>query len=259
MSHELRTPLNIIGSTQQLITQLNNSGSISSEDLSRYMEISNNNQKKLVKIINDLIDSIRMSEGVYKLFIEEKDIIYVIEEAALSLNSLAEEKDINLIIDTTIEECIMKFDETAIERCIASIVSNAIKFTNPGGEILINIIDLYSILKIEISDTGSGIDSENIDNIFDIFSQNVNSQREVSMGSGLELTIIKGLIDLHNGNIFVKSELGKGTTFTIILPKTIRETDEVQKIINSIVEIKILKHLCMVHRCFSYLGNNFII
>lgn len=227
MSHELRTPLNVIGATQQLITRLNNNGSISSEDLSKYMEISDNNQKRLLKIINDLIDSTKMNEGMYKLLVEEKDIIYVIEEAALSLKSLAEEKEINLIIDTNVEECIMKFDEDAIERCIINIVGNAIKFTNPGGEILVNIMDFYSILKIEISDTGSGIPAEKIDTIFDRFDQAVNSKREVSMGSGLGLTITKGLIELHTGNVFVKSKLGEGTTFTIILPKTIEETNEV--------------------------------
>lgn len=160
-----------------------------------------------------------MNEGIYKLFIEEKDIIYIIEEATLSLKSLTEKKGIDLIVDTNSEDCVMKFDQNAIERCIINIVGNAIKFTNTSGKILVNIIDLDNILKIEISDTGSGIPPEKLDSIFDRFSQVVNSKREVSKGSGLGLTITKGLIELHGGNITVTSELGKGTTFTIILPK----------------------------------------
>lgn len=221
MSHELRTPLNVIGATQQLIVNLSKKGTISSKELLRYMNINDANLKRLLSIINDLIDSTKMNEGIYSLLIEEKDIIYVIEEAALSLRSLAEEKEIDLIVDTNTEDCIMKFDQDAIERCIINIVGNAVKFTNSGGKILVNMIDSQSALTIEISDTGSGIPPQKLDNIFDRFSQVVDSHREFSKGSGLGLTITKGLIDLHGGDITVTSELGKGSTFTITLPKDI--------------------------------------
>lgn len=219
MSHELRTPLNVIGATQQLIVNLNKKGTISSKDLSRYMKINDNNLKRLLNIINDLIDSSKINEGIYSLLLEEKNIIYVIEEAALSLKSLAEEKEIDLIIDTNTEDCIMKFDPVSIERCIINIVGNAIKFTDSYGKILVNIVDSHSILTIEISDNGIGIPPEKIHSIFDRFSQVVSSKREFSKGSGLGLTITKGLIELHGGDITVTSELGKGSTFTIKLPK----------------------------------------
>ena len=224
MSHELRTPLNVIGATQQLIVNLNKSGKISSKELSRYMKINDNNLKRLLNIINDLIDSTKMNEGIYSLLIEEKDIIYVIEEAALSLKSLAEEKEIDLIVDTNTEDCIMKFDQDAIERCIINIVGNAIKFTDSCGQILVNIIDSHDILTIEIIDNGSGIPPEKITSIFDRFSQVVNSKREFSKGSGLGLAITKGLIELHGGDITVTSELGEGSTFTITLPKNANKT-----------------------------------
>ena len=175
MSHELRTPLNVIGATQQLIVNLNKTGNISSNELARYMKISDNN--------------------------------------------LAEEKEIDLIFDTNIEDCIMNFDQDAIERCIINIVGNAIKFTNKNGQILVNLIDSDNTLTIAISDTGSGIPLEKIDSIFDRFSQVVSSKREFTKGSGLGLTITKGLIELHGGTITVTSELDKGSTFTIILPK----------------------------------------
>lgn len=221
MSHELRTPLNVIGATQQLIVNLNKEGNITSEKLSKYMKISDNNLKRLLGIINNLIDSTKLNEGMYNLLIEENNIIYVIEEAALSLKTLAEEKEIDLIVDTNTEECIMKFDRDSIERCIINVVGNAIKFTNSCGKILVNIIDSPSVLTIEISDNGSGIPPEKIAGIFDRFSQVINSKREFSKGSGLGLTITKGLIELHGGDITVTSELGKGTSFTIVLPKNI--------------------------------------
>ncbi|WP_303006777.1 ATP-binding protein [Romboutsia ilealis] len=219
MSHELRTPLNVIGATQQLIVNLNKTGNISSNELARYMKISDNNLKRLLNIINDLIDSTKMNEGIYNLLLEEKNIVYVIEDITLSLKSLAEEKEIDLIFDTNIEDCIMNFDQDAIERCIINIVGNAIKFTNKNGQILVNLIDSDNTLTIAISDTGSGIPLEKIDSIFDRFSQVVSSKREFTKGSGLGLTITKGLIELHGGTITVTSELDKGSTFTIILPK----------------------------------------
>lgn len=113
----------------------------------------------------------------------------------------------------------MKFDPAAIERCIVNIVGNAIKFTDNHGQILVNMIDSDDILTIEISDTGIGVPPEKLDSIFDRFSQVVSSKREFSKGSGLGLTITKGLVELHGGEISVSSEFGKGTTFIIKLPK----------------------------------------
>ena len=227
MSHELRTPLNVIYSIQQLLDDLNNKDKITKKELSRYIEMCCKNVHRLLKLINDLIDSSKIDAGSYKLFVEEKDLIYVVEEAALSLKSLVEQKGINLIFDTEIEECLMSFDENAIERCIINIVNNASKFTDEGGEIFVYISDLNDKIKIDIRDTGSGIPEENLDSIFDRFSQVVNSKREASAGgSGLGLTITKRLVELHNGEISVKSKINEGSTFTIVLPKTVKGEDE---------------------------------
>lgn len=224
MSHELRTPLNIIYSIQQLVLDVNEKETLTKKDLKRYMEMSGKNIQRLLKLINDLIDSSKIDAGSYKLFIEEKDIIYTVEEAALSLKSLVEQKGVNLIFDTEIEELVMQFDENAIERCIINIVNNAAKFTSEGGEIFVNLTDDNENIRIDIRDTGCGIPKEKLNNIFDRFNQVVNSKREASYGgSGLGLTITKRLIELHNGEIFVKSEVGKGSTFTLILPKVVTE------------------------------------
>ena len=227
MSHELRTPLNVIYSIQQLLNDLNDKDKITKKELSRYIEMCCKNVHRLLKLINDLIDSSKIDAGSYKLFVEEKDLVYVVEEAALSLKSLVEQKGINLIFDTEIEECVMIFDENAIERCIINIVNNASKFTDADGEIFVYISDLDDKIKIDIRDTGSGIPEENLDTIFDRFSQVVNSKREASSGgSGLGLTITKRLVELHNGEISVTSKINEGSTFTIVLPKTVKEEKE---------------------------------
>ena len=219
MSHELRTPLNVIYSTEQLIRELNKADEgIDREKLNDYMGIMRNNAKRLLKIINDLIDSSKIEHGSYRIEIKEVDIVYIVEEAALSLREYIEGKGINLIVDPEMEEKIIEADSGEIERCIVNIVSNAGKFTRAGGNIEVNIKDLDNFVKIEIIDDGIGIDKEFHKLIFNRFNQVVDKNAEVKGGSGLGLTITKKIIDIHNGDIYVESEAGKGSKFTIILP-----------------------------------------
>ena len=219
LSHELRTPLNVIYSTEQLIKELNkNEEGIGREKLDHYMSIIKNNTKRLLKIINDLIDSSKIEHGSYNINIEEIDIVYVVEEAALSMKEYIGVKDIELIVDPEIEEKIIEADKSEIERCIVNIVGNAYKFTEPGGVIKVVIIDLGDSVRIEISDTGIGIDKKYHDLIFNRFNQVIDPSSEVKKGSGLGLTITKKIIDLHNGDIYVKSIPGQGSKFIIVLP-----------------------------------------
>ena len=219
LSHELRTPLNVIYSTEQLIRELNKGKKgLDKDNIEKYMLIIRNNIKRLLKIINDLIDTSKIEHGSYKMNIKEINIVYVVEEAALSLRQYIESKGITLIIDPDIEEKIIEADENEIERCIVNIVNNAYKFTNYGGYIKVEIKDLDDEVKIEISDNGIGIDKENYEVIFNRFNQIVDPNSEIKKGSGLGLTITKKIIDLHQGKIYVESQVGKGSKFIIILP-----------------------------------------
>lgn len=219
LSHELRTPLNVIYSTEQLIRELNKGKKgLDKDNIEKYMLIIRNNTKRLLKIINDLIDTSKIEHGSYKMNIKEINIVYVVEEAALSLRQYIESKGITLIIDPDIEEKIIEADENEIERCIVNIVNNAYKFTNYGGYIKVEIKDLDDEVKIEISDNGIGIDKENYEVIFNRFNQIVDPNSEIKKGSGLGLTITKKIIDLHQGKIYVESQVGKGSKFIIILP-----------------------------------------
>ncbi|MGL5379095.1 ligand-binding sensor domain-containing protein [Clostridium sp.] len=219
LSHELRTPLNVIYSTEQLIRELNKQDKgIERSKLESYMLIMRNNTKRLLKIINDLVDTSKIEHGSYKIDLKPIDIVYVVEEAALSLSNYIEKQDIDLIIDPEIEEKIIHADSTEIERCIVNIVNNASKFTPAGGFIKVEIKDLNEWVKIEITDNGKGIDKKYHELIFNRFNQVVDSNSEVHKGSGLGLTITKKIIQLHQGTIHVESELGKGSKFIILLP-----------------------------------------
>ncbi len=219
LSHELRTPLNVINSAEQLITNFNKSEKgISQEKLDYYMEVMRNNTRRLLNLINNIIDTSKIENGKYKINVKDENIVYVVEEAALTLKDMIESSNIELLIDTDTEEKIIKCDAYEIERCIVNLVNNAAKFTPEGGKIMVNIEDLGDDIKISVEDTGIGIDEKYHETIFDRFNQVVDEQREVKGGSGLGLTITKHIINLHHGEIFVESEKGKGTKFTIILP-----------------------------------------
>lgn len=218
LSHELRTSLNVISSTEQLVTELNKSkDGIGKSKLNGCMQVVRRNTKRLLNLINNIIDTAKIESGSYQLNIREHDIVYIVEEATLSLKDYIERKGIELIIDPEMEEKIIKCDEHEIERCIVNLVSNAAKFTPEGGTIEVTIKDLYEKVKIIVKDTGIGIDKKYHDSIFNRFNQVIDQGAESKGGSGLGLTITKQIIDMHGGQISVESELGKGCKFIIIL------------------------------------------
>lgn len=220
ISHELRTPLNVISSTRQLISSFNDQGIIiNKEKMSEYMNIQEKNIQRLLKLINDLIDTEKIEHGNYRINISKNDIVYVVEEAALTLKQPCDYKGIELIIDPEIEECIIECDDHEIERCIVNLVSNAVKFTESGGTILVKTIEKDDTVEIIISDDGIGIEEEKLKGIFDRFYQCGNNSEKTRKGSGLGLAITKSIVGLHGGTINVSSKLGCGTTFTIVLPK----------------------------------------
>ena len=132
------------------------------------MSILVKNTNRLLKLINDLIDSSKIENGSYHLNIHENDVVYLVEEIVLTLKDYIENKGIELIVDPDVEEKIIECDKEAIERCIINLVSNAGKFTESSGRINVKIIDLDKYVRIEISDTGIGINTNVSVNIFSI-------------------------------------------------------------------------------------------
>lgn len=222
LSHELRTPINVINSTVQLINSLNESKNVTNEKLNDYMNIISKNCNHLLKIINDIIDSSKIETGKYKINKENNDIVYIVEEAALNMSKFIEEKGINLIIDPDIEEKIISCDETEIERCIINLLANAVKFTEEGGEIRIYIKEIKDNIEITVEDTGIGISKEDQEFIFKRFEQVESTEVTKVSSSGIGLTLVKYVIELHGGYIRLESEINKGSRFTIGLPDIVQ-------------------------------------
>ena len=216
LSHELRTPINVIGSTVQLINSL--SKNIAYDKLKDYMNIISKNCDNLLKIINDIIDTSKIESGKYKINKKNNDIVYIVEEAALNMSKFIEEKGVSLIIDPDMEEKIISCDEVEIERCIINLLGNAVKFTDKGGEIRVYIKELKNNIEITIEDTGIGISQEDQEFIFKRFSQVEGTEVMKTSSSGIGLTLVKYIVELHHGYIRLESEINKGSRFTIGIP-----------------------------------------
>lgn len=228
MSHELKTPLNVISSTVQLLRSLDQSKNLADDRIQYYFTIMNQNSLRLLRLINNIIDTTKINGGYLNLNLTNDNIVYVVEELVQSVADFVQSKGINIIFDTEVEEKIIAFDEEKIERIILNLLSNAVKFTDAKGSIFINIYDKGDFIEISIKDTGIGIPEDKLDFIFKRFAQIDKSITRKKEGSGIGLALVKSLVEIQGGTISVKSELGKGSEFTMTLPVKVVNVEEVE-------------------------------
>jgi two-component system, sensor histidine kinase ChiS len=228
ISHELKTPLNVICSTIQLLRSLDESKDLGDERIKYYFSIMNQNSLRLLRLINNIIDTTKIAGNYFNLNLKNDNIIYVVEELVQSAAELAQTKGINIIFDTEIEEKIIVFDEEKIERIILNLLSNAVKFTDADGSIFVNIYDKGDSIEVSVRDTGIGIPEDKLDFIFERFAQVDKSTTKKNEGSGIGLSLAKSLVEIHGGTINVKSELGKGSEFVVTLPVKILNIEDME-------------------------------
>ncbi|MBU3197957.1 sensor histidine kinase [Clostridium estertheticum] len=220
LSHELRTPLNIILCTLQLLDTYTISSEVNDIErkFKKYIGIMKQNCYRQLRLVNNMIDITKLDAGFFDLNLQNCNIVNVVESVTMSVAEYIKTKSIKLIFDTDIEECIMACDPEKIERVILNLLSNSIKFTRSGGIMKVNMYDKGKNIIIAIKDTGIGIPPDKLNIIFDRFRQVDRSLTRKQEGSGIGLSIVKSLVELHGGTISVRSEYGKGTEFIIVLP-----------------------------------------
>lgn len=239
ISHELKTPLNIILGVVQLVdkTFCEQKLCVHHERLKKYMDMSKQNCFRLVKLINNLIDINKFDSGYMDMKLKNYNIVSVIENITLSIAEYIESKGIQLIFDTEIEEKIICCDAEKLERVMLNLLSNAIKFTDYAGTILVKIYDKDKSILISVKDTGIGIPEEMKERIFDRFTQVDSSLRRRAEGSGIGLSLVKAIVELHNGTINLISKLGSGSEFIIELPVLLVDESNKQEEVASIATI----------------------
>jgi len=220
ISHELKTPLNVIYSTAQLFDMFCKDGSLDDkkDTIIKYIESIKQNSYRLSKLINNLVDISKIEAGFLKLNLSNNNIVKVVEEIVMSVTNYTESKGLNIIFDTDIEENVIACDTEKIERIVLNLISNAIKFSDAGDEILVDIKDMNEFIQISVEDNGIGIEEGNLDMIFDRFKQVDKSLARNTGGTGVGLSLVKSIVELHGGSIYVESEFGKGSKFKVMLP-----------------------------------------
>jgi signal transduction histidine kinase len=237
ISHELRTPLNIIMSINQMLRLYLNKNELDKGQVEKKVNMQVQNCYRLLRLVNNLIDITKMDSGHFELIKRKGNIVQIVECITMSVVEYIEDKGIGLVFDTDVEESTLYFDPDAIERIVLNLLSNAIKYTPSGGCIFVNIQSIEDGVVISIKDTGAGIDQEKIDVIFERFKQVDELLTRRHEGSGIGLSLVKSLIQMHGGSIEVHSEEQKGTEFIVMLPAG-NEDESAKHYISSVYDDK---------------------
>ena len=217
VSHEFRTPISLILTPMEKL--IKESGE---EGHKKQYQLIYRNAKRLLGLVNQLLDFRKLEMKELRLQLSIGDIIVFLKELTFSFTDLAEKKNINFTFFTAVESVEMPYDADKIERILFNLLSNAFKFTRENGKISVhvNVFDEEPIkmLEIKVSDSGIGIPKETKEKIFERFFQHDVPGNMLNQGSGIGLAISKEFAKLHGGDIKVDSAVGEGTTFTVLLP-----------------------------------------
>lgn len=215
VTHELRTPIFAIQlSLETLLDGAVNDEKVNMDFLNRAL----NQTKRLTELVDDLIQISRLEAGmkISKRYFEINKFIFNIVNELLDLS---QKSKVNILVESEVDEKIQVFgDEERLKQVIINLIDNAIKYSNENGKIIIGIEKIEKEIKISVSDNGIGIPKDDLPRIFERFYR-VDKTRSRDMGgSGLGLSIVKHILELHNSTVKVESEEGKGTRFEFNLP-----------------------------------------
>lgn len=237
VSHELKTPLSIIFSASQLVELYlkKEPNMINKEYIGKNIDIIKQNCYRFTKLINNIIDSSRIESGFYELNYSNSNIIEIVEDIVDSTRVYLEEKGLEIIFHTEVEEKVIATDVNKLERIILNLISNAVKFSYKDGKINIDIFDRGEFIEILVRDYGVGIKDVHMNTIFNKYHRVDNSLSRNAEGSGIGLTLARTMVELLDGEISVESSLDKGSLFTVRLPVRLLDESEVMGARNSLV------------------------
>lgn len=220
ISHEFRTPLNIIFSAEQLLDNVYKKEDLNKNknEINKYNNIIKQNCYRLIRLIGNLIDITKIDAGYYNACFKNLDIVKVVEDITMSVADYIEDKKVKLVFDTEFEEKIIAADAYQIERIMLNLLSNAVKFTPTGGEIYVSLSEQDGNIIISVTDNGIGIPEAMKNKIFERFIQVDKSTTRSREGSGIGLSLVRALVEMHGGSIELNSEEGKGSEFIVKLP-----------------------------------------
>lgn len=216
ISHELRTPLTLLlAPLETLINRFSRAFDNETRDLLATMQ---SNGMRLLKLINDLLDLVRLESGRMVVKREPMEVADFVKGLASSVRQVANDKRINLETKVDPELSFVQADRDKLEKIVLNLLFNALKFTPSGGRVSLLAEKAGQEYVLKVQDTGMGISQKNLANVFSRFWQADDSSRRKYQGVGIGLALVKELVEVQDGTVSVESEEGKGTTFTVRLP-----------------------------------------
>lgn len=213
VAHELKTPLTILRGELSIALQ----SPKTQEQYELIIASALEESVRLSGVVDALLELARADTGQIKMTMKNDNFSALIEEIAEDCEILGEEK--NILINTNIENNIhLSFDADRMHQAILNIIDNAIKYTNPKGMVSIELTRKAAHAELRVMDTGIGISPENIEKIFERFFRTDDVKMKSISGLGLGLTMVKWIIDAHNGKVIVQSKIGEGTAFIVRIP-----------------------------------------
>jgi len=225
VSHEFRTPITLIqGRIEELLSLLKRN------DLREKLQSMKKSSRQLLRLIEQLLDIARLEASKVKLHPQWGDLASFLKTLTFSLQSAAEIKGVNLDFKAADSSLPIDFDRDAVQKVMQNLISNAIKFTPVGGRVVVGLEKIGAEsgeqLRLTVSDTGAGIPAKDIPHIFDRFYQAENDATNSEKGFGLGLALVRELVLLQEGSLHVESEVGKGTTFSVLLPYVAKPSEQ---------------------------------
>lgn len=221
VSHELRTPLTSIRGYLELV--LGGEGGELTETQREFLRVVDRNSDRLLRLVGDLLDVAQIESGRLRLNLVSGDLRQFVAEAIEAAQPAAADKAIELALDVD-GDAPVRVDRTRLAQVIDNLVSNAVKFTEPGGRVDVRVFRPNGVAVVEVADTGMGIPAQDQPHLFRRFYRAPGASDNAIPGTGLGLWISKAIVEAHGGTIGFDSEAGTGTTFRIKLPTTQEQT-----------------------------------
>ena len=217
MSHELRTPLNaVIGFSEILNREL--FGALGEARYRDYARLIHESGEHLLNVVNDILDISKIEAGKFKIVKEPFEVASLVKSCCDLMRHTAEQRSLSLIVDVAPGIPELPADKRACKQMLLNVISNAIKFTDPGGWVRVSARVEGESVELAVADNGIGIAEADLPKLGNPFVQANNSYDRSYDGAGLGLSVVKGLARLHGGQLELASTLGQGTTAAILLP-----------------------------------------
>jgi len=216
VSHQLKSPLSsTLLQTSILLDGI--VGELNDKQMDLLQKV-RNRIKGMVDLIHDILDVCFVEEGGYLKQIEHLDVAEILKRTVELIQPQVQDKNIALHVKIEDNLPVISGNRSSVEAMFINLISNAIKYTPPGGKVNVEMGENAQNIQLEVSDTGIGVEGADFPRIFDKFYRVKSEMTKNISGTGLGLSIVKGVVEAHRGAINVESKVGEGTTFTVLLP-----------------------------------------